>query len=106
MPNRNKTSQAPGRPTRDKRGTSSGDPTDPRNADRPLATISDDAFLGDGPDARRLDRLLGEEDEEASTLALEKPFWDNQTIVAVSISVAVGTLIGVPIGQFLHSLGF
>ena len=80
---------------------SSGDPTDPRNADMPLSEIGS---VEDGKDARLLERHL-KEIEEAGDVN-HRSFWDSTTITATSISAAVGAIIGVPIGLYLHSIGF
>ena len=68
------------------------------NLDHPL---NQDRPLGDLVDERRSFSLEDDLDE-APELDETDRFWTGGAILAVSVSVAIGSVIGVPIGLLLH----
>lgn len=83
------------RAKRPRRRTETSDPVDPRNDDKPLAELAETQGIIDA------DYVLRDDFDVDQPKAIS-PFWDPLTTVAVSISFAIGSIIGVPIGLYIH----
>ena len=90
-----------GRPSSQRRAVkrSSADPTNPSNSGKPLGQLAN-LYEPEAP-TDRFNRW--EEEFEIAEPAKPARFWDTQAIVATAISLAVGTMIGVPLGHIIHA---
>ncbi len=80
------------------------DAADPQLENRSLAEISNMLDEdGSADDRRRLDELNG---HSTSAAVKRAPLWDAPSAVAFSISFAIGSIAGVPIGLYLYELWF
>ena len=74
------------------------DPQHPRNAETPIGEFADTQSPFDiGSNSIRDDGLITQQ-------PAVKPFWDKSAIIAVSLAMLTGALIGVPVGRYLHRL--
>lgn len=79
---------------------SSSDPANPRNSSKTLASL--DALY----DADEVDKPLSrwDKDFEIENAETAPRFWDTRSVVAACISLVVGTIIGIPLGHYLHAI--
>lgn len=80
------------------------DPADPRHENKPLAEIADMLEEPGSADTRRLDEII--EHTPKASQSEHAPFWDARSAVAFSISFAIGSIAGVPIGLYLYERWF
>lgn len=98
MPTKRATQAKDREQSRQEHRSRTNDPQHPRNVETPIGEFADtqspfDIGINNFPD----DGLL-------TTQPAVKPFWDRSAIIAVSVAMLTGAVIGVPIGRYLHRL--
>ncbi len=80
------------------------DPADPRNSEKTLGQLREERCA----DALDLEpsRLWKNDLADFADTTPKTRFWDGPSILAASISFVCGSVVGVPLGHYLHSIGF